>query len=103
MTAVEMITTEMDATLKFAPRTTLKSIVVATDGSDSALAAFNAASMLAAKTKADVHVLTVLEPMPTMCPSVEGMIMSPELDRSREEAQRLIVSDQIKHYDPART
>lgn len=100
MTAVEMITSEMEAGPVFTPQTRTRSLVVATDGSDTALAAFAAAAMLRAKTGADVHVLTVLEPMPVMFPAVEGMIMSPELDKSREEAQRAIVTDQIKIYDP---
>jgi nucleotide-binding universal stress UspA family protein len=100
MTAVELITSEMETHTVFTPQTKTRSIVVATDGSDTALAAFAAAAMLRAKTGADVHVLTVLEPMPVMFPAVEGMIMSPELDKSREEAQRTIVAGQVKVYDP---
>jgi nucleotide-binding universal stress UspA family protein len=99
MTAVELITREMESEKVFTPKSTARSIVVATDSSNAALSAFAAASMLRAKTGAEVHVLTVIEPMPAMFPAVEGMIMSPELDKSREEAQRAIVADQIKTYD----
>jgi nucleotide-binding universal stress UspA family protein len=101
MTAVEMITSEMETGSVFTPRTKTRSIVVATDGSDSALGAFAAAAMLRAKAGADIHVLTVIEPMPVMFPAVEGMIMSTELDKSRQEAQRAMVADQVKSYDPA--
>jgi nucleotide-binding universal stress UspA family protein len=102
MTAAEMITSEMEKKPRLTPEVKTKSIVVATDGSDTALAAFNVAAMITGKMSADVHVLTVLEPMPLLFPSVEGMIVPPELDRSREEAQRTIVIGQIKTYDPAR-
>jgi nucleotide-binding universal stress UspA family protein len=102
MTAVEMITSESETTPRFTPEVKTRSIIVATDGSETALAAFNVAAMIAGKTPADIHVLTVLEPMPAMFPSVEGMIIPPELDKSREEAQRNIVIEQIKTFDPAR-
>ena len=103
MTAVEMITSEMETGFVFTPRTKTRSIVVATDGSETALAAFGAAAMLRAKTGAEIHVLTVIEPMPAMFPAVEGMILSPELDKSRQEAQREMVAEQVKSYDPARS
>lgn len=99
MTAVELITKEMETRKVLSPKSRARSIVVATDSSDTALAAFAAAAMLRAKTGSDVHVLTVIEPMPVMFPAVEGMIMSPELEKSREEAQRAIVADQVKAYD----
>ncbi|HKY98507.1 MAG TPA: universal stress protein [Gemmatimonadaceae bacterium] len=99
MTAVELITEEMETRTVFSPKPTARSIVVATDSSQTALAAFAAAAMLRAKTGAQIHVLTVIEPMPIMFPAVEGMMMSPELEKSREEAQRALVADQIKAYD----
>ena len=103
MTAVEMITRELEMPRRFKPEMKTKSIVVATDGSDTALSAFRTAAMIASRLSADIHVLTVLEPMPAMFPAVEGIIMPPELDRSREEAQRAIVGEQIKAYDTGRT
>jgi nucleotide-binding universal stress UspA family protein len=102
MTAIEMITHEMETKPKLTPTTKSSSIIVATDGSEASLAAFNAAQIIAKKTPADVHVLTVLEPLPAMFPTVEGMIISPELDKSREEAQRAIVGDQIARFGEAR-
>jgi nucleotide-binding universal stress UspA family protein len=102
MTAVDMITSEMEKKPRLTPDAKTKSIVVATDGSDTALSAFSVAAMLTGKMSANVHVLTVLEPMPILFPSVEGMVVPPELDRSREEAQRTIAIEQIKTYDPVR-
>jgi nucleotide-binding universal stress UspA family protein len=55
--------------------------------------------MLMNHTPADIHVLTVIEPMPALFPMVEGMIITPEVDKSREEAQCAIVRDQLKLYD----
>ena len=96
MTAVEMTTRELEMPSRLKPGIKAKSIIVATDGSETALAAFKMAAMIASRLSATIHVLTVLEPMPAMFPSVEGIIMPPELDRSREEAQRAIVGEQIK-------
>ena len=101
MTAVEMITRDMDEKTVLTPRIGLKSIVVATDGSDSALAAFNAASLIRAKNGSEIHVLSVLEPMPIMFPAPEGMLLPPDFDESREEAQRAIVVDQMRKFDTA--
>ena len=98
MTAVEMISRDMEETVT-APEKKLKSIVVATDGSDSSIAAFSAANLIRAKTGADVRVLSVLEPMPITFPSAEGMIFPPSLDESRKEAQRAIVSSQMEKFD----
>lgn len=102
MTAVEMITRETGETTIYAPRSKTKSIVVATDGSDSALAAFKAADLIRARTGAGVHVITVLERilLPIMFPSAEAMVLPPDLDRSREEAQRGVVRKQIDRFDP---
>lgn len=101
MTAVEILTSETDKTTVLSPGPGTKSIVVATDGSDSALAAFNAADLIRAKTGASVHVISVLEriPMPVMFPSAEGMVLPPEIEKSREEAQRTAVRDQVSRFD----
>ena len=103
MTAVEMMTMEMESSPRFKPEVKAKTIVVAADGSETAIAAFKVASMISSRAAASVHVLTVLEPMPVLFPSVEGFVIPPELDRAREEAQRTIVGDQIKRYDAQRT
>lgn len=101
MTAVEMITREMDDKTVLTPRLGIKSIVVATDGSDAAMSAFNAANLIRATTGAGVHVLSVLEPLPVMFPAPEGMLLPPDFDQSREDAQRAIVGEQMKQYDTA--
>ena len=102
MTAVAMMTSELDARSRsIAPEPKTMSIVVASDGSESAFAAFKAATLIKARNNAEIHVLTVLEPMPAMFPSVEGIIIPVELDRSREEAQRTTVLEQMMPYDPA--
>jgi nucleotide-binding universal stress UspA family protein len=100
MTAVEMITRELDI-CSIAPKKQTLSIVVASDGSDMSIAAFKAASLISARHSARIQVLSVLEPMPAMFPSIEGMIIPPEIDQSREEAQRTIVTDQMMAFDPA--
>lgn len=100
MTAVEMITRELD-TYALAPRKKTLSIVVAGDGSDTSIAAFKAASLISARHATKIQVVSVLEPMPAMFPSIEGMIIPPEIDQSREEAQRTIVTDQMMAFDPA--
>lgn len=100
MTAVEMITTNLEEKLDLTPRVGMKSIVVATDGSDSALSAFKTASLIQEQSGAAVHVLSVLEMVSAMLPSPEGLLLPPDFDKSREEAQRAIVTEQIKPFDP---
>lgn len=99
MTAVEMITREIDESTFALPRTDLKCIVVATDGSDAAIAAFNAARLISNRNSAPVQVLTVLEPMPPLFPTPEGFLLSPDFDDSRKAAQTALVKDQIKAFD----
>lgn len=99
MTAIEMITEELDAP-SITSKTRTLSIIVASDGSDAALPALKAASLIESRRDAKIHVLSVLELMPTVFPSMEGVIVPPELDQSREEAQRTIVTDQIMAFDP---
>ena len=100
MTAVEMITREMDETEVLAPRLGVKSILVATDGSETALSAFNAAKLICGRTSADVHVISVVEPMNILLPTPEGMLLPPDFDKPREDAQRVLVSQQMKQFDP---
>lgn len=101
MTAVEMITMEME---KRSPATvveSVRSIVVATDGSDSALGAFQAARLIARRSDATVHVLSVLEPLPTMLTASEGMVLLPnDFYEAREETQRELVRRQVTDFDP---
>lgn len=101
MTAVEMITMEMDQKSPAPTRDAVKSVVVATDGSDSALAAFQAAHLIAARSAATVHVLSVLEPLPTMLTASEGMVLlPPDFYEVREDTQRGLVRRQTAEFDP---
>ena len=98
MTAVEMITSELDKPA-IAPKSRARSIVVASDGTDAALAALNAAKLIFSRSGADVHVLSVLEPIPLAFPPPDGFLLTPEMEQSRQEAQRSIVTDQISEFD----
>ncbi|HEY0243416.1 MAG TPA: universal stress protein [Gemmatimonadaceae bacterium] len=100
MTAVEMITREIDETEVLATRPGVKSILVATDGSDTAIAALSAAKLICGKVSADVHVVSVVEPMPIMLPTPDGMLLPPDFEKRREDAQRVLVSEQMKQFDP---
>ncbi|HKG91298.1 MAG TPA: universal stress protein [Gemmatimonadaceae bacterium] len=63
-------------------------LLVATDGSAAADAALRAAYLLAARTNADVHVLSVVEPV--LVPTVDGLVLpSPEGYEQARKAQRL--------------
>lgn len=73
-------------------------IMVATDGSDTALAAFEMAALLAGP-EAAVDVFGVVEPVPAVMPAVEVPLYMPELDsarregmlqRAREDARRML-------------
>lgn len=101
MTVVEMITREIDKKSAIYPRPAVKSIVVATDGSESSLAAFRAAHLVAERTAADVHVLSVLEPLPVMLTASEGIVLlPPDFYETREETQRGIIREQTAEFDP---
>lgn len=78
-------------------------ILVATDGSKNSLGAYVAAELIAEHYRARVHVLSVLEPVPLFVPapsatifSVEAQTMlSAETDRSREDALRTDMVEQL--------
>ncbi|MEO8578424.1 MAG: universal stress protein [Gemmatimonadales bacterium] len=99
MTAVEMITRELDQNTTFAPKSKGRSIVVATDGTDSALAALNAALLIVSGDEADVHVLSVVEPIPVAFPTPDGMLLPLDFESSRQDAQRAIVEAQVRQLD----
>jgi nucleotide-binding universal stress UspA family protein len=93
MTAVAMISEEMDA--KPAALRKTKSIVVATDGSDTSLAAFNAAELIRSRTGCDVRIVSALEPLPEVIPPVEGIILPLDWEEVREKGQREVVTRQL--------
>jgi nucleotide-binding universal stress UspA family protein len=101
MTAVEMITSGMDERKASNSVNPVKSIVIATDGSDSAIAAFQTASLITARSAATVHVLSVLEPLPTMFTASDGMVLlPPDFYQARNDEQRAIVKEQTAPFDP---
>lgn len=78
-------------------------ILVATDGSENSRSAYVAAELIAERFRTRVHVLSVLEPTPTVVPAPGGMIfsvgaetiISAETDRSREDALRIDMVEQL--------
>ena len=64
MTAVDLIQEAIDDAAIKAPSKSCRSILVATDGSEYADAAFTAAKLIAEKHGCRVHVLSVVEPLP---------------------------------------
>ena len=104
MTAIDKITPGMKDRKASPLHAALKSVVVATDGSDSAIAAFQAASLIASHCTASVHVLSVLEPLPVMFTAADGMVLlPPDFYQAREDEQRAIVRNQTVLFDPAQT
>ena len=78
-----------------ARRTAIGPILVATDGSDSAMPALVVARLLAA-AGGEPHVLSVIEPMPMMMPPAEVPIYSIEADESRAQTQAALIREQAR-------
>jgi nucleotide-binding universal stress UspA family protein len=70
-------------------------ILVATDGSETSRAAYEAAELIAASRRARVHVLSVLELLPVMVPAPGTPIATTGIDRSREDALRIDMVEQL--------
>jgi len=101
MTAVEMIAVGGRTKFSNYQPPTIKSVVVATDGSENSRAAFKAAQLIVQRTGSAVHVLSVLEPLPTMLTASEGMVLlPPDFYEAREESQKTIVQGQTAEFDP---
>jgi nucleotide-binding universal stress UspA family protein len=75
-------------------------LVVATDGSDAATAAFTAASFIARKRDCRVHVISIVEPMPLILPMTDVLAVPPEVDAQRVEGMRELVERQRQMVDP---
>jgi nucleotide-binding universal stress UspA family protein len=79
------------------PWRALGRILLASDGSASADSAFVVARLLAGRTGADVHVLSLLEPLPVLVPVPELLAAPPvEWDTSRAERMRQNVRRQMR-------
>ena len=100
MTAVEMTREELRVYRGVSPARKTRTIIVASDGSDHALAAYNAAKLIQEHGPATVHVVSVLETIPVYFPpSNEGVFVAPQLEDSREEAHLKTLHDQLREYD----
>ncbi len=98
MTAVEMTFAEQPA-LKPVPKK-LFTIVVATDGSQAATAAFDAARLIEKKRECTVHVISIVEPVPLILPMTDVLAVPPELETQRVEGMRELVQRQRQAADP---
>lgn len=103
MTAIEMIAEEIDAAQLKTDTKKPFSLVVATDGSDAADAAFTAASLIEKKTGCRVHVVTVLEPLPIVLPSPQAIAVPIEVENARVDATRQAAEQQARRFDPEGT
>ena len=103
MTAIEMLTEEMDEALLKADAKKPCSLVVATDGSDAADAAFTAARLMEKKSGCRVHVVTVLEPLPIVLPSPQAIAVPIEVENARVDATRQAAEEQARRFDPEGT
>jgi nucleotide-binding universal stress UspA family protein len=97
MTATSFTPETESAAYRAEPWRALGRILLASDGTSSADAAFIVARQLAARTGADVHVLSVLEPLPVLAPAPELLVAPPvEWDTSRAELMRKNVRHQMR-------
>lgn len=101
MTAVEMISFAEQTGLDPAPRRKPFTIVIATDGSDAATAAFEAARLVEQKRECRVHVISVVEPVPLILPMMDVLAVPPEVETRRVEGMRALVEKQRQVVDPA--
>ena len=103
MTAIEMLAEEIDAAQL---KTDVKkpfSLVVATDGSGAADAAFTAARLIEKKSGCRVHVVTVIEPLPIVLPSPQAIAVPVEVENARVDATRQAAEEQARRFDPEGT
>ena len=83
-----------------APRQRPYTILVATDGSDAATAAFTAASLIAAKQDCRVNVISVVEPVPMILPMTDVLAVPPEVETQRVEQMKELIEKQRQVVDP---
>jgi len=84
-----------EVTPKRGVRTPSPVILVATDGSETSIAAYAAAELIAGELHARVHVLSVLEPLPTILPPPGTPVLATGVDKSREEKLRIDMVEQL--------
>lgn len=70
-------------------------ILVATDGSETSRAAYTAAELIAARTRALVHVLSVVEPFPTVAQIPGATVPAPDVEEATKDALRAAMVEQL--------
>ena len=100
MIAVETLSFAGQTELVPAPRKRPLTLVVATDGSDAAAAAFTAAGLIAGKQDCRIHVISVVEPVPLILPMTDVLAVPPEVDARRVAGMKEIVERQREAIDP---
>ena len=78
----------------------LPTLIVATDGSPASTSAFTASKLLAEINDADVHVVTVLEPLPMPVAVPQAMIAFEEMDSIRMKELTSRLQKQTREYEP---
>jgi nucleotide-binding universal stress UspA family protein len=81
-------------------RTDSVRILVATDGSETSVAAYRAAELIvsglvATQRRARVHVLSVMEPLPVVVPPLGAPVFAPSVSRAREDELRTDMVEQL--------
>ena len=99
MIAVETLSFAGQTELTPATRKKPFTILVATDGSDAATAAFAAAGLVEQKLECRVFVLSVVEPVPVILPMTDVMAVPPEVENRRVEGMREHVERQRLNVD----
>jgi len=70
-------------------------ILVATDGSESSRAAYTAAELIAGRTRAVVHVLSVVEPFPAVAQIPGATVPAPDVEEATKDALRADMVEQL--------
>jgi nucleotide-binding universal stress UspA family protein len=78
----------------------LPTLIVATDGSPASTSAFTAAKLLAEINDVDVHVVSVLEPLPMPVAVPQAMVAFEEMDSIRVKELASRVQKQTREHEP---
>ena len=70
-------------------------ILIATDGSETSRAAYTAAELIAARTRALVHVLSVVEPFPAVAQIPGAIVPAPDVEEATKDALRADMVEQL--------
>lgn len=70
-------------------------ILIATDGSETSRAAYTAAELIAAQTRARVHVLSVVEAFPAVAQLPGATVPVPDVEETTKDALRTDMVEQL--------